>query len=584
MSIDKKMASIIAGAAVSTVFIGLSIIAKKTKPASIYTNEPRQRNALEGRKVIFIENESDKENADGVKGHLEEIGISNYSCSFYEKYIKRGIDIVFSFGGLIVLSPIMGLIALAIKIEDPGPALFTQKRIGQNKQYFKLHKFRSMKMCTPHDVPTHMLDNPDQYITNIGKLLRAHSLDELPQIWDIFIGNMSIIGPRPGLWNQDVLTAERDKYAANDVKPGLTGLAQINGRDELSIPDKAKLDGEYVSNISLKMDAKILLKSIHVFGGDDSIVEGRTGSINKPIPEVIIPKNLIVSVIMATYKREDSLRNALKSLTMQTFKSIEVVLVNDNGNTGWSSKVQSIVDEFKELLDINYIENIYNMGSAAARNEGVARAKGQYITFLDDDDVYLPEKIEMQLKNMLSTGADYSITDLYLYNEKDELIDKRIRSYIKSTDTNELMRYHLLYHMTGTDTFMFNAEYLRNIGGFPGIDVGDEFYLMKEAIANGGKFSYSNHCFVKAYIHSGEQEGLSSGESKINGENALFEEKKNYFEYLSKEDIRYIEMRHYAVIAFAEKRRKNNKAFLINAIHSLFSAPVMAIRMIAKHR
>lgn len=584
MSINKKMMSIIAGAAISTGFIGLSIIAKTMKPASVYANEPGQRNALEGKKVIFVEDENDKENADGVKGHLEEIGISNYTCSFYEKYIKRGIDIVFSFGGLIVLSPVMGLIALSIKIEDPGPVLFTQKRIGQNKQFFKLHKFRSMKMCTPHDVPTHMLDNPEQYITNVGKILRAHSLDELPQIWDIFIGNMSIIGPRPGLWNQDVLTAERDKYSANDIKPGLTGLAQINGRDELSIPEKAKFDGEYVSNIGLKMDAKILLKSIHVLGGDDSIVEGATGSINKTIPEVSIPENLIVSVIMATYKREESLRNALESLTKQTFKSIEVLLVDDNGNAEWSSKVQAVVDEFREALDISIIVNEQNLGSAASRNVGIENAKGQYITFLDDDDVYLPEKIETQLKNMLSNGADYSITDLHLYNEKNELIDKRVRSYIQSTDTDELMRYHLLYHMTGTDTFMFKAEYLRSIGGFPGIDVGDEFYLMKEAIDNGGKFAYCNHCFVKAYVHSGEHEGLSSGERKINGENALFEEKKKYFEYLSGKDIRYIEMRHFAVIAFAEKRRKNKKAFIINAMHSLFSAPVMCIKMFVVHR
>ena len=134
-------------------------------------------------------------------------------------------------------------------------------------------------MCTPHDVPTHMLENPEQYITKIGNFLRAHSLDELPQIWDIFIGNMAVIGPRPGLWNQDILTAERDKYGANEVKPGLTGWAQINGRDELEISEKAKLDGEYVKNMGFKMDAKIFFQSIHVFGKDNSIVEGGTGRI-----------------------------------------------------------------------------------------------------------------------------------------------------------------------------------------------------------------------------------------------------------------------------------------------------------------
>ena len=168
-----------------------------------------------------------------------------------------------------------------ILIDDPGPVFFTQKRIGKNKQYFKLHKFRSMKMCTPHDKPTHMLENPEQYITKSGKFIRAHSLDELPQIWDIFNGNMSVIGPRPGLWNQDLLTAERDKYGANDIKPGLTGWAQINGRDELEIPVKAKLDGEYTKNIGLKMDFKCFLGSVGVFKGDSSVVEGGTGGLKR---------------------------------------------------------------------------------------------------------------------------------------------------------------------------------------------------------------------------------------------------------------------------------------------------------------
>lgn len=237
----KKIMSILA-ATIGTTFVITSLVAKKEIGKSQYKDESNQMNPLEGKKVVFIENDDEIENADGVRGHLEAIGDSDYKVGFYEKYIKRGFDIVLSFGGLVVLSPILGAIALAIKIDDPGPVLFTQKRMGQNKKYFKLHKFRSMKMCTPHDVPTHQLENPEQYITRVGKFLRSHSLDELPQIWDIFIGNMSVIGPRPGLWNQDILTAERDKYNANDVKPGLTGWAQINGRDELEIPVKAKLD------------------------------------------------------------------------------------------------------------------------------------------------------------------------------------------------------------------------------------------------------------------------------------------------------------------------------------------------------
>lgn len=199
----------------------------------------------------------------------------------YSKFLKRVIDIVLSFCGLIVLLPVFALISLLIVIDDPGPVLFTQKRVGLNKTFFKLHKFRSMKMSTPHDMPTHLLENPDQYITNIGKFLRKSSLDELPQIWDIFVGNMSIIGPRPALWNQDDLVAERDKYGANDVRPGLTGWAQINGRDELEIPVKAKFDGEYVENISFAFDCKCFFGTIFSVLKHDGVVEGGTGELHK---------------------------------------------------------------------------------------------------------------------------------------------------------------------------------------------------------------------------------------------------------------------------------------------------------------
>lgn len=262
-------------------FAVMGIVAKKKKPGSIYDDNPDEKNPLEGKKVVFVADEEDPENADGAKGHLEAVGESEYKGSLYDKYGKRALDIFLSGMGLIVLSPVFAGISLAIKIDDPGPVLFTQKRVGKDKQYFKLHKFRSMKMSTPHDVPTHMLDNPDSYINKVGHFLRKHSLDELPQIWDIFIGNMSVIGPRPALWNQDVLTAERDKYGVNDIKPGLTGWAQINGRDELEIPDKARLDGEYVKEESLKMDTKCFLGSLGVFGGDKSVVEGGTGEIHK---------------------------------------------------------------------------------------------------------------------------------------------------------------------------------------------------------------------------------------------------------------------------------------------------------------
>ena len=271
---------------IGVLFTGLlllGLIAIIKKPGSVYRYQPEQQNPMEGKKVIFVRDENDKENADGVKGHLEAVGESEGRKGSYENVIKRVLDVILSFCGLVVLSPVYLILIIAIAMDDPGPVLFTQKRVGKNKQYFKLHKFRSMKMSTPHDVPTHMLENPDRYITKVGKFIRAHSLDELPQIWDIFIGNMSVIGPRPALWNQDLLTAERDKYGANDVRPGLTGWAQINGRDELEIPDKAKLDGIYVEKMSFKFDWKCFFGSVHVVGNDNSVVEGGTGEMKKEL-------------------------------------------------------------------------------------------------------------------------------------------------------------------------------------------------------------------------------------------------------------------------------------------------------------
>ncbi|MEY8410862.1 sugar transferase [Lachnospiraceae bacterium 62-26] len=207
--------------------------------------------------------------------------IFNIMNSFYLSKGKRFLDIIFAFGGCIVFAPLYGVISIAIMIDDPGPVFFTQKRIGKGKKIFNLHKFRSMKMSTPHDIPTHQLTDPDQYITEVGKILRKYSLDELPQLWDIFVGNMSIIGPRPALWNQSDLVSERDKYGANDVLPGLTGWAQVNGRDELEIVEKARLDGEYVKKISFLFDMKCFFRTITSVLKADGIVEGGTGELYK---------------------------------------------------------------------------------------------------------------------------------------------------------------------------------------------------------------------------------------------------------------------------------------------------------------
>ena len=193
--------------------------------------------------------------------------------------IKRLIDLVLSVCGLIVLSPLLIAIIIAIKLDSKGPVIFKQKRVGKNKTYFNIWKFRTMRTDAPKDMPTHLLSSPDAYITKIGKFLRQTSLDELPQILQIVVGKMAIIGPRPALWNQYDLIEERDKYGANDITPGLTGWAQVNGRDELEIPVKAKLDGEYVEKMGFMMDCKCFIMTIFSVARHDGVVEGGTGSI-----------------------------------------------------------------------------------------------------------------------------------------------------------------------------------------------------------------------------------------------------------------------------------------------------------------
>lgn len=198
----------------------------------------------------------------------------------YRNGIKRGIDFLLAFFGIIILSPIFLILILAIKLDSPGPIIFKQKRVGLNKRHFNIYKFRTMRVDTPKEMPTHLLENPDYFITKVGKFLRKTSLDELPQLWNILKGDMAVIGPRPALWNQYDLIDERDKYDANNIRPGLTGLAQISGRDELEIPIKAKLDGEYTKNMSLLLDLKCFFGTIIAVFKSDGIVEGGTGTLN----------------------------------------------------------------------------------------------------------------------------------------------------------------------------------------------------------------------------------------------------------------------------------------------------------------
>ena len=389
------------------IFIILKIVAKKAKRDSIYDNLPEEKNPMEGKKVVFVECESDMENADGVKGHLEAVENSDYHPRFYARYVKRAIDVIISFAGLIILSPLFMVIAIAIKIEDPGPVFFTQKRLGQNKRYFKLHKFRSMKMSTPHDVPTHMLDQPEQYITKVGKFIRVHSLDELPQIWDIFVGNLSTIGPRPSLWNQDLLIAERDKYGANDVKPGLTGWAQINGRDELEIPEKAALDGEYVKRQSFLFDLRCFLGTMGKVAKDDSVVEGRSGecaNVSRNYTKGANEKELIghvglgEAVEVDTKIKKKVLITGARSYIGDCFQAY----VSEHYSENFSIDVLDMMDSGWKDNDFSKYDSVYHVAGIAHADIGkVSKEEKEKYYKVNQDYVFATDETIGNLPNLL---------------------------------------------------------------------------------------------------------------------------------------------------------------------------------------
>ena len=287
--------------------------------------------------------------------------------------------------------------------------------------------------------------------------------------------------------------------------------------------------------------------------------------------------NPLVSIIVATYRREDVLWNALSSLSSQSYSNIEVVLVDDNDDLQWNTRVRDVVERFGEKypsVRFQYIVNHPNRGSAETRNIGISVANGDYITFLDDDDIYLPDKVKQQVAFMEQKQLDYSITDLYLYNENGKLVDKRTRGYLTTANEHKLFECHMKYHITGTDAMMFRKDYIVKIGGFPPIDVGDEFHLMQRAIEHEGKFGYLPVCDIMAYVHTREG-GLSSGQGKINGENALYDHKKKYFCGLTRKTVKYIKTRHYAVLAYAYLRMGQIWKFLLNSMFGFFISPVL---------
>lgn len=292
-----------------------------------------------------------------------------------------------------------------------------------------------------------------------------------------------------------------------------------------------------------------------------------------------------VSVILPTYRRNWELKRALRSLAVQDFIDFEAVVVDDNSEAGWRSIVQEALSEIRQEypeLSLRCIHNNMRLGSAESRNAGVRAAAGEYIAFLDDDDEYLPGKLKRQYEFMKDRQLDYSITDLNLYFENGRLSERRNRSFIRKTDRISLLEYHFMYHLTGTDTIMMKKAYFEKIGGFPPIDLGDEFYLMQRAIEQGGAFGYLEGCDVRAYVHTGKG-GLSSGEGKIRGENRLYEHKKKYLHLLSAKSIRYIRMRHYAVLCFAGLRMHNWGYFLKCGFLGFLSAPVQCVKLLLDH-
>lgn len=420
-----KTAAIATGAVLGTTYLIMRHIAKKQYPKSIYADQPEEQNPMQGRKVVFIEDANDPENADGKQGHLEAVANTTHIPTFYEKYVKRGFDVVLSFGGLVVLSPIYAVTALAIKADDPGPVLFKQKRVGTDKSYFQLLKFRSMSVNTPKDVPTHMLQNGG--ITKVGAFIRKASIDELPQLWNIFRGNMSVIGPRPALWNQDYLTAERDKYGANDVKPGLTGLAQISGRDELEIEKKAKLDGVYASELrnsswsGFIMDCKMFFGSVLSVLKSDGVVEGGTGAISKETKydsierKCDIEKDIFtdvkkITVSIVTYNSADEIDILMESLqSCSSFNDMTVFVVD---NASKDNTVEYIRENYPW---VRLIVSKENLGFGAGHNLVINNVQSDYHLIVNPDISVTENAIRDSVK-YLHDHPDISVMTPFVMN------------------------------------------------------------------------------------------------------------------------------------------------------------------------
>lgn len=281
-----------------------------------------------------------------------------------------------------------------------------------------------------------------------------------------------------------------------------------------------------------------------------------------------------VSVVIPTYKRDTKyLLRAIISIKNQTYKNIEIVIVDDNSlNSDYRQKIMEFMKQYKDNPDVIYIANPKNVGGSIARNNGINAATGDFITFLDDDDEYLPAKVEKQLTFMLNNDCDMSFTDLKLVNESKVVVDYREYTSLKKFDKTSLLKYHIMRHLTGTPTFMYKAEKLKQIGGFDDAKMGQEFYIMLKSIQKDLRICYLPECDVIAYRH--REGGISQGRNKIDGENALYDFKKKYFDIFTYRERMFIRFRHYAVLTVAYKRNKEYLKALINGLTMILVSPI----------
>lgn len=289
----------------------------------------------------------------------------------------------------------------------------------------------------------------------------------------------------------------------------------------------------------------------------------------------------LVSIIMPTFKNDINLKRAIESVINQDYNNVELIIIDDNANECWNKKVRKYISNYKDKIKIILITNDENMGSAKSRNLGINYSTGKYITFLDDDDEYLPNKVGKQVEYIIKQNGDFCITDLFLLNDNEKIVRKRVHKYLLKN--NNLLAIHLKYHLTGTDTLMFKKDYLLKIGKFDEIDLGDEFYLILKAILNKGKLVYLPGNYVKAYVHEAGI-GITAGKNKMQGEEVLFNRKKEYFSCLKKADIKYIKMRHNLVIASCYLRIKKYDQFLLFLFKACINSPLDFIKQILKRK